>query len=83
MKLLKTVDKKKKFFVEGRVRFNCGRRGHREDKCKGRGCIKCKARHHTRLCEEINTTLAKEEDEENTPKAGKTYTGYTSQTDNE
>ena len=76
-----TMDKRKKFFVEGRLCFNCGRHGYRENKCKKRGCIKCKARHHTSLCDKTNATVTKEHDKENTPKVGKTYTGYTSQAD--
>ena len=36
------------------------------------GCIKCKARHHTSLCDKPNATVTKEEDKENTPKVEKT-----------
>ena len=78
-----TMDKRKKFFVQGRLCFNCGRHGHRENKCKSRWCIKCKTRHHTSLCDKTNTTVTKERDDEFTPKVGKTYTGYTSQADSE
>ena len=77
------MDKRKKFFAEGRLCFNCGRHGYRENKCKSRGCIKCKARHHNSLCDKTNATVTKEQDKENTPKVGKTYTGYTSQADSE
>ncbi|XP_048575296.1 uncharacterized protein LOC116604510 [Nematostella vectensis] len=45
-----TLEKRRKFFSENRLCFNCGRTGHRENKCNGRGCYKCKARHHTSLC---------------------------------
>ena len=76
-----TMDKIKKLFVDRRLYFNCGRHGHRENKCKSRGCIKCKARHHTSLCNKANATVTKEKDEESTPKVGKTYTGYTSKGD--
>ena len=31
--------------------FNCGRTGHREKECRSRVCFKCKARHHTSLCD--------------------------------
>ena len=46
-----TLKKRKKFFVEGRLCFNCGKHGHRESKCHSRGCFKCKAKHHTSLCD--------------------------------
>ena len=46
-----TLEKRKKFFVEGRLCFNCGKHGHRESKCHSRGCFKCKSRHHTSLCD--------------------------------
>ena len=46
-----TLEKRKKFFVEGRLCFNCGKNGHRENKCHSRGCFKCKSKHHTSLCD--------------------------------
>ena len=45
-----TLEKGRLFFSEHRLCFNCGGQGHRENKCRGRGCYKCKARHHTFLC---------------------------------
>ena len=54
-----TLEKRKKFFVERRLCFNCGKSGHRESKCNSRGCLKCKSRHNTSLCdkgEQINLT---------------------------
>ena len=45
-----TLEKRRRFFSEHRLCFNCARSGHRENKCRGRGCYKCKARHHTSLC---------------------------------
>ena len=78
-----TMDKRKKFFVEGRLCFNCGRHRQRENKCKSRECIKCKAKNHTSLCDKTNATVTKEQDKENTPKVEKTYTGYTSKADSE
>ena len=38
--------------------FNCGRPGHREKECRSRGCFKCKARHHTSLCDQHNAVFA-------------------------
>ena len=46
-----TLEKRKKFFVKGKLCFNCGKHGHRENKCHSRGCFKCKAKHHTSLCD--------------------------------
>ncbi len=70
-----SIDKRKKFFVNGRLCFNCGRSGHRENKCKSRCCFKCNARHHTSLCDRNS--------EQSTPKPGTTYTGYTTQNEQE
>ena len=39
--------------------------------------------HHTSLCDKTNATVTKEQDKENTPNVGKTYTGYTSEADSE
>ena len=46
-----TIAKRRQFFAEKRLCFNCGRAGHRENKCRGRGCYKCKSKHHTSLCD--------------------------------
>ena len=44
---------------------------------------KSKAKYHTSLCDKTNATVTREQDKENTPEVGKTYTGYTSQADSE
>ena len=44
------LEKRRRFFSEHRLCFNYARSGHRENKCRGRGCYKCKARHHSSLC---------------------------------
>ena len=31
--------------------FNCGRSGHRAEQCRRRGCLKCKYKHHTSICD--------------------------------
>ena len=46
-----SLTKRRQFFVENRLCFNCGRAGHRESKCRSRGCFKCKGKHHTSLCD--------------------------------
>ena len=48
-----SVTKRRQFFVEKRLCFNCGRPGHRESKCRSRGCYKCKGKHHTSLCDKL------------------------------
>ena len=45
-----TLEKRYLFFSKHRPCFNCERQGHGENKCRGRGCYKCKARHHISLC---------------------------------
>jgi len=42
---------RKKFFVDHNLCFNCGRANHRADQCQRRGCLKCKYKHHTSICD--------------------------------
>ena len=42
---------RKKFFVDQNLCFNCGRSNHRADQYRRRGCVKCKYRHHTGICD--------------------------------
>ena len=49
-----SIAKRRQFFVEKRRCFNCGRAGHRENKCRSRGCFKCRGKHHTSLCDKVN-----------------------------
>ena len=49
--VVNTIAKRREFFMTKRLCFNCGRPGHREKKCRSHGCFKCKARHHTSLCD--------------------------------
>ena len=49
--VVNTIAKRREFFMTKRLCFNCGRPGHREKECRSRGCFKCKARHHTSLCD--------------------------------
>ena len=44
-----TLEKRKRFFVENKLCFNCGRPGHSVNKCRSRGCYNCKTKHHTSL----------------------------------
>ncbi|XP_028412574.1 uncharacterized protein LOC114535467 [Dendronephthya gigantea] len=69
-KTVKRLADRKKFFAEKNLCFNCGRTGHRGNQCRSRGCLKCKARHHTSLCDK------NEDDQEN-----KLVTGFTTITE--
>ena len=42
---------RKKFFMDHNLCFNCGRSGHRAEQCRRRGCLKCKHKHHTSICD--------------------------------
>ena len=65
-KTVVSLEARKKYFVENQLCFNCGRAGHRANKCRSRGCVKCRARHHTSLCDQENNTR------------NSVFTGYTS-----
>ena len=53
-KTVVTLEARRKYFYDNELRFNCGKPGHRANKCHSRGCIKCRARHHTSLCNQEN-----------------------------
>ena len=42
---------RRKFFMDHSLCFNCGRSGHRAEQCRRRGCLKCKYKHHTSICD--------------------------------
>ena len=65
-KTVVTLEARKKFFVDNQLCFNCGGQGHRASKCHSRGCVKCRARHHTSLCDQGNNA------------ENPVFTGYTS-----
>ena len=46
-----TTEKRKQYFRDNKLCFNCGKKGHRENKCFSRGCYYCTAKHHSSLCE--------------------------------
>ncbi len=52
-----TLAKRREFFMMKKLCFNCGRPGHSEKECRSRGCFKCKARHHTSLCDKYNAVF--------------------------
>ena len=61
---------RKKFFVDCNLCFNCGRSNHRADQRRRRGCMKCKYRHHTSICD-------RQERENNSSLNGVSLTGWT------
>lgn len=69
-KTIVTLEARKRFFVENQLCFNCGKPGHRANRCHSRGCVKCRARHHTSL-----------RDQEHTKES--IFTGYTSPVEGE
>ena len=42
---------RRKFFMDHNFCFNCGSSGHRAEQCRRRGCLKCKHKHHTSICD--------------------------------
>ena len=46
-----TLERRKRFFVENKLCFNCGRPGHSANRRRSRGCYNCKTKHHTSLCD--------------------------------
>ena len=60
---------RKKFFVDHNLCFNCGRANHRADQCQRRGCLKCKYKHHTSICDR--------EERESSSANGVSLTAYT------
>ena len=51
------VASRREFLKSNRLCFNCGRSGHAAAQCRSRGCGKCNSRHHTSICDGLNTTL--------------------------
>ena len=47
-----TLEKRRNVFVDHKLCFNCGKKGHILNKCCSRGRYKCKAKHHTSLCDD-------------------------------
>ena len=46
-----TLEKRRQFFHEKKLCYNCGREGHGANYCRSRPCFKCKSKHHTNLCD--------------------------------
>ena len=50
-KVFNTVEKRRQFFHEKKLCYNCGREGHGANYCRSHPCFKCKSKHHTSLCD--------------------------------
>ena len=46
-----TIEKRRQFFHEKKLCYNCGRESHGANYCRSRPCFKCKSKHHTSLCD--------------------------------
>ena len=46
-----TLEKRRQFFHEKKLWYNCGREGHGTNYCRSRPCFNCKLKHHTNLCD--------------------------------
>ena len=49
--ILKTLETSRKFFHDNQLCYNCGTPGHPANKCRSRGCYKCKGGHHSSICD--------------------------------
>lgn len=47
-----TLVGRRKFFIDHNLCFNRGRSGHRAERYHKRGCMKCKYKHHTGICDQ-------------------------------
>ncbi|XP_068739583.1 uncharacterized protein [Montipora capricornis] len=71
---------RRKFFMDHSLCFNCGRSGHRSEQCRRRGCLKCKYKHHTSICDkrERASSMQNEVSQASRP-TEVSLTGYTMQ----
>ena len=69
---------RRKFFMDHSLCFNCGRSGHRAEQCRRRGCLKCKYKHHTSICDkrERASSMQNEVSQTSSP-TEVSLTGYT------
>ena len=49
-----SLEKRRQFFHEKKLCYNCGREGHGANYYRSRPCFKCKSKHHTSLCEKAS-----------------------------
>ena len=62
-----SLEKRRQFFHEKKLCYNCGREGHGANYCRSRPCFKCKTKHHTSLCDRASL---------NRPSDGTVFTAY-------
>ena len=69
---------RRKFFMDHSLCFNCGRSGHRAEQCRRRGCLMCKYKHHTSICDkrERASSMQNEVSQTSSP-TEVSLTGYT------
>ncbi len=48
-----TLEKRRTFFRDKKLCFNCAKGGHRGGECQSQGCYFCKGKHHSSLCEKL------------------------------
>ena len=46
-----TLGKRRQFFYERKLYYNCGRKGHGVNYCRSPPCFKCNLKHRTSLCD--------------------------------
>lgn len=76
--VVKELVDRRKFFMDHSLCFNCGRSGHRAEQCRRRGCLKCKYKHHTSICDkrERASSMQNEVSQTSSP-TEVSLTGYT------
>ena len=47
------LEKRRVFFRDNKLYFNCAKKGNRGEKCESRGCYLCKSKHLSSLCEKL------------------------------
>ena len=52
---IKSISERKQMLSSKRLCFNCAKGKHRASQCKSRGCMKCKSKHHTSVCDKETT----------------------------
>ena len=56
-----TIADRKKIIKKQKLCYNCCMFEHHASKCLSKGCRKCGAKHHTSICDKINSTKFEED----------------------
>ena len=59
MKIITILDRKE-MIKKQKLCYNCCKFGHHVNKCHSKSCRKCGAKHHTSICDKINSTKLEE-----------------------